>query len=294
MNETEIRTFLTVIYSGSISSAAKILYLTQPALSRRIRILEEKLGYPLIVREQGGRTIELTEKGKQFVTYAEQMSKLFEDVHEFSNNNKISTLNIATPAILSDMFIYNAIKQFKAKLHEKSQAQHIVLHTRHSYDAAEDISRGTLDFAVVPRLRRTSKIAFVPIESIPYQLVTHKALSPEIKTFLPQDLSSSKEIRLPWDLGYESWHTYWFGEDSVPYIKVDRLSLVPIFLAEAHNWTLLPEPVAKELCLNPNFIIRDLKDAPTDLSLYLIAKKNSRNADLLSELAKCFSDSTSN
>ena len=46
MTELELEAFLAVVRTGSITAAARSLYVTQPALSRRIRALEEELGIP--------------------------------------------------------------------------------------------------------------------------------------------------------------------------------------------------------------------------------------------------------
>nr|WP_282433432.1 LysR family transcriptional regulator [Desulfosporosinus sp. OT] len=64
--------FLAVIKTGSITAAAKYLYVTQPALSRRIHTLESELGYSLIERKRGVRTIELTNQDKAFISVAEK------------------------------------------------------------------------------------------------------------------------------------------------------------------------------------------------------------------------------
>ena len=42
--------FMAVAREGSLSAAAKYLHLSQPALSRQLRELEEKLGKPLLIR----------------------------------------------------------------------------------------------------------------------------------------------------------------------------------------------------------------------------------------------------
>ena len=47
MTQSEITAFLAIIQCGSFSSAAEHLYITQPALSRRIQALEKKVGYKL-------------------------------------------------------------------------------------------------------------------------------------------------------------------------------------------------------------------------------------------------------
>ena len=55
MTFLEIEAFLKITETGSFSAAAEALYVTQPALWRRIRAMEEELGYPLFVRGKGLR-----------------------------------------------------------------------------------------------------------------------------------------------------------------------------------------------------------------------------------------------
>ncbi len=63
-------TFLTVHRRGGISSAAKALHRSQPAISRRIALLEQELGVPLFER-MAGRTM-LSDAGRVMVPYAER------------------------------------------------------------------------------------------------------------------------------------------------------------------------------------------------------------------------------
>ena len=60
MTFLEIEAFLKIAQCGSFSAAAEKLYITQPALGRRIRALEEELGYSLFIRNKGVRHVELT------------------------------------------------------------------------------------------------------------------------------------------------------------------------------------------------------------------------------------------
>ena len=63
MTHLEIEAFFEILKAGSISCAAQNLYVTQPALSRRIKVLEAELGYPLFERNRGKRNIVLTKQG---------------------------------------------------------------------------------------------------------------------------------------------------------------------------------------------------------------------------------------
>lgn len=47
MNTTNLSTFITVMQTGSISGAAEKLFITQPAVSKRIKSLEDEFGTAL-------------------------------------------------------------------------------------------------------------------------------------------------------------------------------------------------------------------------------------------------------
>ncbi|MBX9702868.1 MAG: LysR family transcriptional regulator [Silvanigrellaceae bacterium] len=49
-----LQAFVTVVEAGSLSAAVNKLYITQPALSTRLRLLEESLGCILLERDAKG------------------------------------------------------------------------------------------------------------------------------------------------------------------------------------------------------------------------------------------------
>ena len=75
--DTEIvRTFLEIVNSGNFIRAAERLNVGQTTVSARIRLLEERLGRPLFVRNKAGAT--LTPEGEQFLRYAPSFVQLWE------------------------------------------------------------------------------------------------------------------------------------------------------------------------------------------------------------------------
>lgn len=76
----QLRTFLAVVRVGSINRAADVLHLTQPAVTSRIKSLEETLGTELF--ERTGSGVRLTKQGDLLVGYAEQFRQLAELVEE--------------------------------------------------------------------------------------------------------------------------------------------------------------------------------------------------------------------
>ena len=82
MTFLEIEAFLKITETGSFSAAAEALYVTQPALGRRIRAMEEELGYPLFVRGKGLRKVELTRQGHAFIGIAHRWQALWNETRE--------------------------------------------------------------------------------------------------------------------------------------------------------------------------------------------------------------------
>src|ERR671915_2447161 len=73
----QMECFLAVARLGNVSRAAEEMYLTQPALTARIKALEEELGDQLFVRTSRG--MRLTEAGREFLEYAERIVGSFEE-----------------------------------------------------------------------------------------------------------------------------------------------------------------------------------------------------------------------
>jgi DNA-binding transcriptional LysR family regulator len=63
LDPAHLRSFLAIVRYGGYHRAADALHLTQPAVSRHIRRLEEQLGEPLFARR--GRGVELTAYGER-------------------------------------------------------------------------------------------------------------------------------------------------------------------------------------------------------------------------------------
>lgn len=63
MNEEQLKAFIAVLDTGSFSAAASQINLSQPAISQRIKGLEQRLGCPLFERSPGRSAPILTEAG---------------------------------------------------------------------------------------------------------------------------------------------------------------------------------------------------------------------------------------
>ena len=74
MDFHQLQYFVAIAESGSITAAAKKLFLSQPPLSMQMKRLEKELGCVLFLR--GAREVQLTEAGKLLYTRAKSMLEL--------------------------------------------------------------------------------------------------------------------------------------------------------------------------------------------------------------------------
>lgn len=73
----QLRILKAIASEKSFTKAAEILYVSQPSLSKQIKILENRLGIILLNRENNN--ISLTEAGKIFLQYSERILALCEE-----------------------------------------------------------------------------------------------------------------------------------------------------------------------------------------------------------------------
>ena len=78
LNLEQLRTFLVVVRSGGVVRAAQALNLTQPAVTARLRNLEQTLGTAIFDRSEGGNR--LTKRGEMLLSYALRLETLADQI----------------------------------------------------------------------------------------------------------------------------------------------------------------------------------------------------------------------
>lgn len=115
----ELRQFAAFAGAGTLSEAAEILHLSQPALSRNMKKLEDDLGVALFVRKKN--RLELNKNGEYVL---ELTQKLLEDAdsltvkaREFDRRNRTIVLGVCAPApvwrlapLLSNLYPHMALQ----------------------------------------------------------------------------------------------------------------------------------------------------------------------------------------
>lgn len=113
MNTLYLKYVLEVAQSGSISQAAKNLFMAQPNLSKAIRDLEAELGYSIFTRTSGGVTV--TEKGAEFLYHARKMMEQVAEIEKLSKRTDIQSRQFKI-SIPRGSYIANGFTAFVAEL----------------------------------------------------------------------------------------------------------------------------------------------------------------------------------
>ncbi len=107
------KTFFDVARCGSLSLASKKMLISQPAISKSIKKLEEDLDVSLFYRTINGMT--LTEKGKELYEYVEEAYNSLKTAQRSmleSKNMFKGKLIIGVPSHIASFFLFDKIKEF--------------------------------------------------------------------------------------------------------------------------------------------------------------------------------------
>lgn len=145
MEFRSLRYFLMIAREGTILGAAKVLHVSQPALSRQMKDLERELGCTLFNR--GSRHIELTEAGMRLRKRAEEIVDLMERTEAdflVSGDTITGEVRIGggeTPAVA---LIADAIEEVQSEYPLVT----FNLYSGNGLDVSERLDMGRIDFGL--------------------------------------------------------------------------------------------------------------------------------------------------
>lgn len=146
MDTETLKSFIAIAETASFSLAAERLFVTQPAISKRIALLEEELGSKLFDRI--GRQISLTESGRKLLPRAHRIIQEIEDskreIRDLSGDIS-GKLSIAISHHIGLHRLPPVLKQFSQQYPDVS----LDISFKDSEAAHDDVLHGKLELAVV-------------------------------------------------------------------------------------------------------------------------------------------------
>ena len=143
---TDLKLFVHIAESGSITAGAQLAHLALPSASARIRGMEEALSVPLLQR--GRRGAEPTEAGRTLLHHARAIARQIEDMRadlaEFASGVKGQVRLLCNTSAMTE-FLPDALAAFLAMHPQLS----IDLEERLSRDIVQAVTDGAADIGII-------------------------------------------------------------------------------------------------------------------------------------------------
>ncbi|HRH46609.1 MAG TPA: selenium metabolism-associated LysR family transcriptional regulator [Pyrinomonadaceae bacterium] len=138
MQDFRLKVFRTVAEKLNFTSAAEILFLTQPAVTLQIKTLEEELGVKLF--DRSGGKVRLTEAGTILFEYAKRIADLYEEAETALGvlvGEERGRLSIGASTTIAQYVLPRLVGQFLA-LHPKIEFSMISANTENIVKALDE------------------------------------------------------------------------------------------------------------------------------------------------------------
>ena len=197
--DTQLKTFLRVARLGSFRRAADEMFVTQAAVTSRIKALEDWLGFEVFRRHRRGA--DLTEQGRRFIDYARNAIDTIEHGREEASRATTyrAHYRFMSQYLLLDGFALDWMDWMKINAQDVS----ITIDSSPAATAAGEISAGLLDLAVGYQYRVTSGVVFEHLFNERLVLVTSM---PMIENW------RDNYISIGWDEAFDDEHRRFVGE----------------------------------------------------------------------------------
>ncbi|ANT63531.1 hypothetical protein AYJ57_23970 (plasmid) [Salipiger sp. CCB-MM3] len=145
MNYRQCEIFVTALEAGSVTAAAERLDLSQPAVSKSLKLLETELGVRLFLR--GAKGLQPTDEGRSFYLEAARLTESFGHLESFAQSLvrlEHARLEISCIPALSTAWLPETMCDF---LHEYPDLS-LSFRSRSSPETVQLVARGELDIGV--------------------------------------------------------------------------------------------------------------------------------------------------
>lgn len=247
MDSEALHTFVTIHRAGGFSSAAQVLNRSQPAISRRIALLEAELGAPLFERVTGG--VVLSQAGRVLLPHAERVLAALKDTAdalEALRSGDGGPVSIAAVGTLASSGLTRVLKKFAAR----APGVALSLRTATSGQVSELVRSGA------------ATIGLRYFDDPSPDLISH-SLRPEplVVACTPDHARAGKRVARFADLRSEHWLAFPQGAD---FAEPSAVHIFAQFLMRGVaeiNWTAIDSLTAQKRLVEAGFGIALLPES---------------------------------
>ena len=268
-----LKTFLEVRRTRHFGKAAENLFLTQAAVSARIRQLERLLGVKLFIRSRNN--IQLTSEGERLVGHAQTVLLAWSRARQelALETGQISQLHIGVRTGLWCPALQDRLEV----LHKDIPG--LVLRTEgHMSDAAvKMLLDRTLDVAISYDPPNLPEFKLREIGTLSLHLYSKKR-----NTRLPEVLEHNY-VYMDWGSAFARFHARQLGEDVLPVLRTNISESAGAFIRNHGGAAFLPCSIAEQVKLHR------VEDAPSyERKLHAAYRSNSDKLKLIESVLDVF------
>jgi DNA-binding transcriptional LysR family regulator len=246
-----LKTFLEVNRTRHFGQAADNLYLSQSAVSARIRMLEQEVGVPLFTRQRNN--IQLTAAGQRLLQYAENILTTWHRAKQEIGTNDASQIpfTIGIMPSLWDILLQPWIGYMQETLPE------LILHAESNDPIAllRRIKEGTMDLAFCFDYPQSSDVEIVEVMQIPLVLVSSTP-------GLTVEQALSKDYMLvDWGTSFANAHAHHFANMPAAHMRLAFGRMAKDLMLSHGGSAYLGEPMVQDE-IRKKKLFR-IKSAPT-------------------------------
>lgn len=270
-----LRTFLEVNRTRHFGRAADNLFLTQSAISARIRLLEETVGTPLFTRTRND--IQLTPAGSRLVKYAESIVNTWNRARQEAGLGEanVSSLAIGGIASLWDILL----QQWAHALYHHMPGVVLQAETHGQDTLIHKLRDGALD---VGFMFEPTQIAELQSREVAQTHLIMVASRPGLSA---RAAIGDGYVMVDWGTSFAIAHARHFPDMPSPRVRVGLGRMALAFLLENGGATYLAEPMVAEY-LNDGRLFA-VADAPViDRQVYAVWAMTSDRRTLLEQALK--------
>ena len=196
MELRQLRYFVTAIEAGTLTKAAEILSVAQPAVSQQILKLEEELGEQLLMRHSRG--VEPTEAGARLLSHAaailRQLDAARQDLDELKGE-PTGEVRIGMPRSITELIGVSLIEECGHRLPKVG----LTMIERLSEGLNEMLANGRLDLGFSYNPEQLAALAYEPLVQLDLSLVAPRdvALPPSSDGTIPFATAAQLPLIMP-------------------------------------------------------------------------------------------------
>jgi DNA-binding transcriptional LysR family regulator len=245
-----LKTFLEVNRTRHFGRAAENLYLSQSAISARIRQLEEQVGAPLFTRDRND--IQLTAIGKRLLPHAESIVTAWHRARQevtLSADTERS-LSIAGTPSLWDILMQDWLHRIYRQMPDVA----VTADVAGPSELLRRLLDGTIDLALTFEGPQVVRLNVVELKSIPLVMVSNR------KGISSTEALAENYILVDWGTSFLTTHAKTFKDAPSPRLRLGLGRMAYDFILQQGGCAYLPTPtVAKDL---KNKRLYQVEDAP--------------------------------